>query len=67
MFTLKGKPLNVWDLKRDIVYKNDQSNFITRQRRRVGGLGRECRGGLSGRSRSEKWRKCWMRSRSANT
>ncbi len=24
VFTLKGKPLNVWDLKRDIVYKNDE-------------------------------------------
>jgi DNA gyrase subunit B/topoisomerase-4 subunit B len=24
LFTLKGKPLNVWDLKRDIVYKNDE-------------------------------------------
>ncbi len=24
IFTLKGKPLNVWDLKRDIVYKNDE-------------------------------------------
>jgi len=23
IFVLKGKPLNVWDLKRDIVYKND--------------------------------------------
>ena len=24
VFTLKGKPHNVWDLKRDIVYKNDE-------------------------------------------
>ncbi len=24
VFTLKGKPLNVWDIKRDIVYKNDE-------------------------------------------
>jgi len=24
VFTLRGKPLNVWDLKRDIVYKNDE-------------------------------------------
>ena len=24
VFTLKGQPLNVWDLKRDIVYKNDE-------------------------------------------
>jgi DNA gyrase subunit B/topoisomerase-4 subunit B len=24
IFVLKGKPLNVWDLKRDIVYKNDE-------------------------------------------
>jgi DNA gyrase subunit B/topoisomerase-4 subunit B len=24
VFILKGKPLNVWDLKRDIVYKNDE-------------------------------------------
>ena len=24
VFVLKGKPLNVWDLKRDIVYKNDE-------------------------------------------
>ena len=23
-FTLKRKPLNVWELKRDIVYKNDE-------------------------------------------
>src|SRR5437899_9252803 len=24
IFVLRGKPLNVWDLKRDIVYKNDE-------------------------------------------
>ena len=24
IFVLKGKPLNVWDLKRDIVYRNDE-------------------------------------------
>jgi DNA gyrase subunit B/topoisomerase-4 subunit B len=24
IFVLKGKPLNVWELKRDIVYKNDE-------------------------------------------
>ncbi len=24
VFTLRGKPLNVWDLKRDVVYKNDE-------------------------------------------
>lgn len=24
IFTLKGKPLNVWDLKRDALYKNDE-------------------------------------------
>src|SRR5690242_20517935 len=24
VFILKGKPLNVWDLKRDIMYKNDE-------------------------------------------
>ena len=23
VFVLKGKPLNVWDLKRDVMYKND--------------------------------------------
>ena len=29
IFVLKGKPLNVWDLKRDIVYKNDEIyNFM---------------------------------------
>src|SRR5207249_5065847 len=29
-FTLKGKPLNVWDLKRDIVYKNDEMYNLMR-------------------------------------
>jgi DNA gyrase subunit B/topoisomerase-4 subunit B len=24
IFVLKGKPLNVWDLKRDVVYRNDE-------------------------------------------
>ena len=24
VFVLKGKPLNVWDLKRDMMYKNDE-------------------------------------------
>lgn len=24
IFTLKGKPLNVWDLRRDVMYKNDE-------------------------------------------
>jgi DNA gyrase/topoisomerase IV subunit B len=24
VFVLKGKPLNGWDLKRDVVYKNDE-------------------------------------------
>jgi len=24
IFVLRGKPLNVWDLKRDVVYKNDE-------------------------------------------
>src|SRR5437763_327972 len=29
IFVLQGKPLNVWDLKRDIVYKNDEmSNMM---------------------------------------
>ena len=28
--TLKGKPLNVWDLKRDIVYKNDEMYNLMR-------------------------------------
>ncbi len=30
VFTLKGKPLNVWDLKRDIVYKNDEMYNLMR-------------------------------------
>ncbi len=30
IFTLKGKPLNVWDLKRDIVYKNDEMYNLMR-------------------------------------
>ena len=30
MFVLKGKPLNVWDLKRDIVYKNDEMYNLMR-------------------------------------
>jgi topoisomerase-4 subunit B len=29
-FTLKGKPLNVWDLKRDIVYKNAEMYNLMR-------------------------------------
>jgi topoisomerase-4 subunit B len=29
-FTLKGKPLIVWDLKRDIVYKNDEMYNLMR-------------------------------------
>src|SRR3954464_7964553 len=29
-FVLKGKPLNVWDLKRDIVYKNDEMYNLMR-------------------------------------
>jgi DNA gyrase/topoisomerase IV subunit B len=32
VFTLKGKPLNVWDLKRDIVYKNDEMYNLMRAR-----------------------------------
>ena len=28
----KGKPLNVWDLKRDIVYKNDKMYNLMRAR-----------------------------------
>ena len=24
IFTMRGKPMNVWDLKRDVVYKNDE-------------------------------------------
>ena len=30
LFVLKGKPLNVWDLKRDIVYKNDEMYNLMR-------------------------------------
>ena len=30
VFTLKGKPLNVWDLKRDIVYRNDEMYNLMR-------------------------------------
>jgi topoisomerase IV subunit B len=30
IFTLKGKPLNVWELKRDIVYKNDEMYNLMR-------------------------------------
>jgi topoisomerase-4 subunit B len=30
IFTLKGKPLNVWDLHRDIVYKNDEMYNLMR-------------------------------------
>ena len=30
MFVLKGKPLNVWDLKRDVVYKNDEMYNLMR-------------------------------------
>ena len=26
IYTLKGKPLNVWDLKRDALYKNVEKN-----------------------------------------
>ena len=28
--TLKDKPFNVWDLKRDIVYKNDEMDNLMR-------------------------------------
>src|SRR5713226_3873904 len=31
IFVLKGKPLNVWDLKRDIVYKNDEMYNLMRR------------------------------------
>ena len=34
VFTLKGKPLNVWNLKRDIVYKNDEMYNLTSTRPR---------------------------------
>ncbi|MGA3182068.1 MAG: toprim domain-containing protein [Verrucomicrobiota bacterium] len=30
IFVLKGKPLNVWDLKRDIVYQNDEMYNLMR-------------------------------------
>jgi topoisomerase IV subunit B len=30
IFTLKGKPLNVWELKRDVVYKNDEMYNLMR-------------------------------------
>ncbi len=30
IFVLKGKPLNAWDLKRDIVYKNDEMYNLMR-------------------------------------
>ncbi len=30
VFVLKGKPLNVWDLKRDVVYKNDEMYNLMR-------------------------------------
>jgi DNA gyrase/topoisomerase IV subunit B len=30
IFVLKGKPLNVWDLKRDAVYKNDEMYNLMR-------------------------------------
>src|SRR5271154_2094033 len=30
IFVIKGKPLNVWDLKRDIVYKNDEMYNLMR-------------------------------------
>ena len=30
IFVLKGKPMNVWDLKRDIVYKNDEMYNLMR-------------------------------------
>jgi topoisomerase IV subunit B len=30
IFVLKGKPLNVWDLKRDIVYRNDEMYNLMR-------------------------------------
>jgi topoisomerase IV subunit B len=30
IFVLQGKPLNVWDLKRDIVYKNDEMYNLMR-------------------------------------
>jgi DNA gyrase/topoisomerase IV subunit B len=30
VFTLKGKPLNVWNLQRDVVHKNDESYNLMR-------------------------------------
>ncbi|MGC8742616.1 MAG: DNA topoisomerase IV subunit B [Verrucomicrobiia bacterium] len=30
IFVLRGKPLNVWDLKRDVVYKNDEMYNLMR-------------------------------------
>ncbi len=30
VFTLKGKPLNVWDLKRDVMYRNDEMYNLMR-------------------------------------
>ena len=30
IFVLKGKPLNVWDLKRDVVYRNDEMYNLMR-------------------------------------
>lgn len=30
IFTLKGKPMNVWDLKRDALYKNDEMYNLMR-------------------------------------
>ncbi len=30
VFTLSGKPLNVWDLKRDVMYKNDEMYNLMR-------------------------------------
>lgn len=30
VFTLRGKPLNVWDLKRDVMYKNDEMYNLMR-------------------------------------
>ncbi len=30
IFVLKGKPLNVWDLKRDVIYKNDEMYNLMR-------------------------------------
>ena len=30
IFTLRGKPLNVWDLKRDVMYRNDEMYNLMR-------------------------------------